>query len=134
MNTVNVEDCEFHLTKLRRISDDICLVINIIEDTDLTTEMLREDLVRHLRYTDIYTSREGSWYLIVVQTPLCWFHDYDVRNLINWANIGEGAGEKRGQSGHCHQDNPLKWRMEADKNTTSMANPTCSRVLNCLNV
>ena len=60
MNTVNVEDCEFHLTKLRRISDDICLVINIIEDTDLTTEMLKEDLVRHLRYTDIYTSREGS--------------------------------------------------------------------------
>lgn len=52
MNTMN-ENCEFHLIKLRRISDDICLVINVIEDID--GSKLKSDLVRHLRLEYIST-------------------------------------------------------------------------------
>ena len=61
-------NCDFHLIKLRRISDDICLVINVIEDID--GSKLKSDLVRHLRLEKTH-DLEAIRFLASVIFPDC---------------------------------------------------------------
>ena len=51
MNTFDIKEYEFLLIKLRRIFDEICLVISVLSesDQDKVSALLRNRLIRHIR-------------------------------------------------------------------------------------